>query len=305
MVASIILITACEDKNADVTGISLDQTSIALAKGDSAILKAIVTPKHAISREVIWESDNTEVATVDNGIVTAVKAGTATITVITSDGRYRAACTVSVNAMTIITGKSGYVKIYMSGNGSFTIDWGDGTARETHSLQPYTWDWYVSSDYCYTHAFSGAYPDTVTITGENVTHLYCFDNHLTYLDVSKNTELKELHCSGNQIVSLDLSNNINLTNLQCYHNKIKSLDMRQNPVLFELLCSNNQLTGLFVDSNNLVRLDCDNNQLNAAALDALFEMLPDNSMSKLIVINDNPGTNSCNRNIATGKGWVF
>ncbi|MDR1056129.1 MAG: hypothetical protein LBL90_10015 [Prevotellaceae bacterium] len=50
---------------------------------------------------------------------------------------------------------------------------------------------------------------------------------------------------------------------------------------------------------------CYNNQLTAAALDALFETLHNNIIeSKSININNNPGASACNPSIAETKGWT-
>jgi LPXTG-motif cell wall-anchored protein len=92
-----------------VTGVSLDKTSIILTTGKSDTLTASVTPADATNKAVTWASDNTAVATVDqNGKVTAVSAGTATITVTTVDGSKTATCSVTVElkkAITEITGE--------------------------------------------------------------------------------------------------------------------------------------------------------------------------------------------------------
>jgi len=86
-----------------VTGVSLDQTSITLNVGQTETLTATVEPADATDKEVMFTSDNPEVATVssDNGfeaVVTAVAKGQATITVATKDGNYTATCVVTVNA---------------------------------------------------------------------------------------------------------------------------------------------------------------------------------------------------------------
>ncbi len=69
-----------------VTGVSLDKTSLTLTEGGSDTLNATVTPDNATNKTVTWESNNTSVATVENGKVTAHSAGTAAITVKTADG---------------------------------------------------------------------------------------------------------------------------------------------------------------------------------------------------------------------------
>lgn len=79
-----------------VTGVTLDPTSLSLFTGDTATLTATVEPDNATNKNVTWTSSNTAVATVNDGVVTAVSAGTATITVTTSDGGFTALCTVTV-----------------------------------------------------------------------------------------------------------------------------------------------------------------------------------------------------------------
>ncbi len=81
-----------------VTSITLNKSSTSLYTGDSETLVATVSPSNASNKTVSWSSSKTSVATVDqNGKVTAVKAGTATITVRTTDGsNLSASCTVTV-----------------------------------------------------------------------------------------------------------------------------------------------------------------------------------------------------------------
>lgn len=91
-------ITVKEDKVA-VTGVKLSSTSLSLTEGDSYQLKATVSPINATNQNVTWKSSNSNVADVDQeGLVVAVKAGTATITVTTEDGNKTATCTVTVKA---------------------------------------------------------------------------------------------------------------------------------------------------------------------------------------------------------------
>jgi len=83
-----------EDKTVIVTGVSLVQTSLTLEVNEIETLLAGIFPKDATDKSVTWKSDNTDIATVVNGIVTAVSIGTATITVTTNDGEYTAICTI-------------------------------------------------------------------------------------------------------------------------------------------------------------------------------------------------------------------
>ena len=80
-----------------VTGVTLNTETLELFTGGSATLTATVEPSDAANQNVTWQSDNANVATVEGGTVTAVSAGTATITVTTEDGAKTATCTVTVS----------------------------------------------------------------------------------------------------------------------------------------------------------------------------------------------------------------
>ena len=80
-----------------VTGVSLNKTSCTLYPGDTDTLTATVSPANATNKSVTWKSSNTGVATVSaSGLVTAVSAGSATITVTTQDGNKTASYNLTV-----------------------------------------------------------------------------------------------------------------------------------------------------------------------------------------------------------------
>ena len=79
-----------------VTGVSLDQNALTLTEGDTVQLTATVEPANATNKGVTWKSSDDEIAKVDNGVVTAVAPGAATITVTTEDGSKTATCAVTV-----------------------------------------------------------------------------------------------------------------------------------------------------------------------------------------------------------------
>ena len=80
-----------------VTGVTLNKTDLMLEIGGSETLTATVAPADATNKNVTWKSSDATVATVDdNGKVTGVAAGEATITVTTEDGGKTATCKVSV-----------------------------------------------------------------------------------------------------------------------------------------------------------------------------------------------------------------
>ncbi len=82
----------------DVTGVSLDEETLDLETGDTKTLAATIAPENATFKGVTWASDNETVATVVDGLVTAVNPGTANITVTTDDGGFTDTCVVTVTA---------------------------------------------------------------------------------------------------------------------------------------------------------------------------------------------------------------
>lgn len=80
-----------------VESISLDKANLQMYVGKTATLVATVSPSNANNPAIAWTSSNPDVATVkDNGVVTALTEGSATITASSADGNKTATCTVSV-----------------------------------------------------------------------------------------------------------------------------------------------------------------------------------------------------------------
>lgn len=88
-----------------VTGVTLDKSTLSLVVGATGNLVATIAPSNASYKAVSYKSSDEEVATVDNtGKVTAVKAGTAEITVESlMDGSKTAKCELTVTAPTTTT----------------------------------------------------------------------------------------------------------------------------------------------------------------------------------------------------------
>ena len=87
-----------------VTGVTLDKATLSLSAGTKGTLKATTAPDNATIKEVMWSTSDESVATVDNGVVTAVAPGEVTITATSfSDNTKKAECVVTV------TPKSGTV----------------------------------------------------------------------------------------------------------------------------------------------------------------------------------------------------
>lgn len=98
---SAIVLVACKPKQNEpvlVDKVTLDQTSLALEVGETATLSAKVTPTNA-TYQLAWSSSNTEVATVVDGVITALSVGDAVITA-TADGK-TATCDLTVSPLSV------------------------------------------------------------------------------------------------------------------------------------------------------------------------------------------------------------
>ena len=81
-----------------VTGLKLDKDSLTLQENSSDTLIATVKPDDATNKAVTWASNDNNIATVsEDGTVTAINAGTATITATAADGSgISASCNLTV-----------------------------------------------------------------------------------------------------------------------------------------------------------------------------------------------------------------
>ena len=118
------VVVYCHAVPVDITGVELNKTSTALTVGETDTLTATVNPDNS-DHTVAWSSDNESVATVSDGVVTAVAEGTATITVTATNGTddtsddKTATCEVTVAPIT-------YTVTYKVANGV----WSDGSSAD-------------------------------------------------------------------------------------------------------------------------------------------------------------------------------
>lgn len=100
-----------------LTGLALDPTSLKIEEGGQATINAIVSPSDARNKKVNWTSSDANVATVDeNGIVSGVNIGNATITAKTVNGGYTATCEV-----TVVEPSRPYLTFTSAGNSSLSL----------------------------------------------------------------------------------------------------------------------------------------------------------------------------------------
>lgn len=98
---ALVLFNACTPEDPAVSGITLDETTLSFGVGDTAALKATISPKGATGT-VTWTSSNQAVATVSTkGVVTALEMGTTTITAKVET--FTATCVVTITERTNFT----------------------------------------------------------------------------------------------------------------------------------------------------------------------------------------------------------
>lgn len=122
-----------------VNSVSLNQSSLSLTKkGQTAQLSASVSPSNATNKSINWSSSNSNVATVSNGVVTAVGNGSATITATAADGSgKRASCSVTVNIPT--TPDTQTITLAGGEGDGCAIGWWDEIANQI-DLTKITWE---------------------------------------------------------------------------------------------------------------------------------------------------------------------
>ena len=130
-------ITIGAQTNVPVTGVSLNTSTLNLIEGGTGTLIATVLPETATNRNVTWSSNAPGVATVNSsGKVTAVSAGTATITVTTADGGFTATCTVTVRPDIPPANPNYRITVEATQGGTVTADPTAAKAGATVTLTP-------------------------------------------------------------------------------------------------------------------------------------------------------------------------
>lgn len=130
------------DETVAVTEVKITSTVKEVTAGETITLEATVSPENATSKTVTWTSDNNEVATVKDGVVTGVKAGEATITA--SAGGKTATVKVTVKAAATSGGETGG-----SGSGETGGSTGGTTGGETETTTGFENTYWVCEDVSY------------------------------------------------------------------------------------------------------------------------------------------------------------
>jgi hypothetical protein len=167
-----VLTTCKKDVNKDdkkdvrVTHVTLNKNSLTLEVGGTETLIATVFPENATNTVVTWTSSDLETATVAQGKISAKEVGTATITVVTQDGNYKAKCVVTVVPVTpeeagVIINGIKWATRNVAAHGKFVekpedlgalFQWGragDGHEKRTSLTYP------ISGPFVHGHSISG------------------------------------------------------------------------------------------------------------------------------------------------------
>lgn len=141
-----------------VVGVSINETELVLKPGELSVLVPTIIPSNATNQKLNWKSDATSIATVQEqgkyGIVTAIAAGNAIISVTTEDGGFSASCSVTVS-LTASGAQNGHewvdlglpsgLKWATCNVGASTPEaygdyfaWGETTTKNEYTWQSYT-----------------------------------------------------------------------------------------------------------------------------------------------------------------------
>lgn len=190
MAGTLAVTNACDPTKAGttpevipVTGISVTPDSYVLAEGETFTISAQISPDDATDKSIIWSSDNTGSATVDNGVVTALSTGWATVTAKTVDGGFEATCFITVTPVVPDCALPGRFSVDESGR---TVRFSPGILQAKFNGTSYDWG-FASTQYETTRGN----PGNTTIDSQTVgaiVDLFGWSTEMTYFGISTNTD---------------------------------------------------------------------------------------------------------------------
>lgn len=125
-----------------LTGVVLDKKAVTVTVGEKITLSATLTPVNAADVSLQWSSDYPNIATVENGIVTAKAPGTTTIKV-SVNGVVYSTCKVTVKAKEVVPPDSVTdLKVTKKTSSSLTLSWKkvkDATGYQVYRLTGSKW----------------------------------------------------------------------------------------------------------------------------------------------------------------------
>ena len=238
---TILLLVNCKKEKAEevaIVSLTIEPTSFLLNAGETKQLSVTALPENATKKEkilstLVWQSDNEEIASVDqNGLVTAKKYGSARISASIPDGFVTGSCDVTVDQDItahfdeILAAALEYNNLIKD---SDKIMYEEVTKIKNFSIP----DHYAKQiESCKGLEFL-----------VNLEYLYLSDcKNLKTLDVSKLTKIESLIVKNCPITDITFGNHNNLKYIQLEDNKLKKFDASIFPNLTNLYLSNNELT---------------------------------------------------------------
>lgn len=269
---TIPLLVNCKKEKAEevaIISITIEPTSFVINAGETKQLTVTALPENATKKEkilstLVWHSDNEEVASVDeNGMVTAKKYGTTTISASIPDGFVTGSCNITVNQD--ITDKFDYVLAAALEyedliEDSDKIMYAEVTKITSFSM-PKTYKERLES--CKGLEFL-----------TNLEYLYLTDcKNLKTLDVSKLTKLQNLIADGCQLANITFGKHDNMVYISLIENKLKKFDGSIFPNLTNLYLSDNELTEINLKGcSKLLALQLINNKLKSIDITDAVDM---------------------------------
>lgn len=283
---TIPLLVNCKKEKAEevaIISITIEPASFVINAGETKQLSVTALPENATNKEkilstLVWHSDNEEVASVDeNGMVTAKKYGTTTISASIPDGFVTGSCDVTVDQD--ITAHFDVVF-------AAALEYNDLIEDSDKIMHAEV-----------TKITSFSMPDTYKENLEsckglefltNLEYLYLSDcKNLKTLDVSKLTKIESLIVKNCPITDITFGNHNNLKYIQLEDNKLKKFDASIFPNLTNLYLSNNELTEINLKGcSKLKALQLINNKLKSIDITDAVDM----NANQFLYWN-NPGEN--------------
>ena len=327
--AATVFVATFASCTADTTtipsGIRLNYYSAIMMPGESFTLTAMILPDEAVIKTLSWNSTDTSVAVVSDGVVTAITEGETFITVTTNSGQKTASCKLSVFYPVSRVTLDQTVAILPVGKSMellatvFPLDAPDRSVK-WESSNPDVAE--VNDDGTVITKAAGVVIITV-ITEVGYRMATCVvkvppENHISM--IWQPTENAKILIAGSGTVDIDwgdgsaietktltaegsycyhiysemlsygviINSSNNITRLDCSYNRLTSLDVSNNTNLIELDCSGNRLTSLDVSANTaLTELNCLGNQLTNLDLNVTLVNLicNNNQLTNLNVSN--------------------
>ena len=269
---TIPLLVNCKKEKAEevaIISITIEPTSFVINAGETKQLSVTALPENATKKEkilstLVWHSDNEEIASVDeNGVVTAKKYGSTTISASIPDGFVTGSCDITVNQ-----------------DITEHFDVVFAAALEYNDLIEDS-DKIMHAEVTKITSFS--MPDTYKENLEsckglefltNLEYLYLSGcKNLKTLDVSKLTKLQNLIADGCQLANITFGKHDNMVYISLIENKLKKFDASIFPNLTYLYLSDNELTEINLKGcSKLKALQLINNKLKSIDITDAVDM---------------------------------